>query len=193
MAVNLTKGGEVSLSKEAPGLTHVLVGLGWDPMKGGQDADLDASAFLLNAKGKVSSDSDFVFFNNKFSADGSVEGAEDDRSGGASDGDDDEEIKIDLGKVSANVEKIAISVTIHDAVARGQNFGMVENAYMRVVNATTGAEIVRYDLTGDFSKHDAIVFGEVYRSGATWSFRALGDGQTGGLMGICKLFGVNVG
>lgn len=192
MAVNLTKGGEVNLSKETPGLANVIVGLGWDPMVGA-DADLDASAFLLNSKGKVSVDADFVFYGNKFSADGAVEGAEDDRTGGASDGDDDEEIKIDLTKVSPGVSKIAITVTIHEAAARGLNFGMVENAYMRVVNASTGTEIVRYDLSGDFSNHDAILFGEFLRNGSAWTFRAIGEGKSGGLSNMCKTFGVNAG
>lgn len=192
MPVNLTKGGEVNLSKETPGLVKVIVGLGWDPLVGA-NADLDASAFLLNSQGKVSVDADFVFYGNKFSADGAVEGAEDDRTGGASDGDDDEQIKIDLSKVSPNVSRIAISVTIHEAAARGLNFGMVQNAYMRVVNQSTGTEIVRYDLTGDFSNHDAIHFGEFYRDGSAWSFRAIGDGKTGGLANLCKTFGVNAG
>lgn len=193
MAVNLIKGGEVSLSKEAPGLTLVQVGLGWDPTVSTKIADLDLSLFLLNSQGKVSQDLDFIFYNNKISVDGSVEGADDDRTGGTSDGDDDEVARIDLGRVSANIEKIAIAATIHGAAGNIENFGEVENAYIRVVNEKSGAEIVRYDLTGDYSRNNAVVLGEIYRAGATWSFRAVGDGHSTGLMGICKSFGVNVG
>jgi tellurium resistance protein TerD len=193
MAVNLNKGGEVSLSKEAPGLAQVQVGLGWDPIMTSKSADLDLSLFLLNSKGKVSQDLDFIFYNNKFSADGSVEGPDDDRTGGTSDGDDDEVAKINLGLVSAHVETITIAATIHGAAGNIENFGEVENAYIRVVNEESGEEIVRYDLTGDYSRNNGVVLGEIYRSGATWSFRAIGDGYSAGLMGICKAFGVNVG
>ncbi len=181
MAVNLTKGGEVNLSKEAPGLANVLVGLGWDPVREGQIADLDLSLFLLNSNGKVSKDEDFIFYNNLRSADGSVEGAKDDRTGDSSDGGDDEVAKINLATVPSTVEKIAFSATIHSAAGNVTSFGEVENAYIRVVNASNDAEIVRYDLTGDFSKNDGVVLGEVYRNGNSWAFRAIGDGHTGGL------------
>lgn len=193
MAVNLTKGGEVNLSKEAPGLTNVLVGLGWDPVREGQLADLDLSLFLLNSNGKVSKDEDFIFYNNKFSSDGSVEGAVDDRTGDSSDGGDDEVGKINLSAVPSTVDKIAFSATIFPQAGNVENFGEVENAYIRVVDASTDAEIVRYDLSGDFAKNNGVVLGEVYRSGNTWAFRAIGDGHTGGLASICKSFGVNVG
>jgi tellurium resistance protein TerD len=193
MAVNLEKGSTVSLSKENAGLTKVVVGLGWNPSETpGVDFDLDASAFLLSANGRVSSDGDFVFYGNKFSSDGSVEGAEDDLTGGSSDGDD-EEINIDLTKVSAQVDRIAITATIHEAASRGQNFGQVSDAYIRVVDASNGSEILRYDLSGDFARDDAVHFGELVRNGNTWDFRAVGEGKSNGLFGLCREFGVNVG
>lgn len=193
MAVNLEKGSTVSLSKENAGLTRVVVGLGWNPSEApGVDFDLDASAFLLSASGKVASDKDFVFYGNKFSADGSVEGAEDDLTGGSSDGDD-EEINIDLSKVAQEVNRIAITATIHEVVARGQNFGQVDDAYIRVVDASNDSEILRYDLTGDFARNDAVYFGELVRNGNSWDFRAVGEGKSNGLLGLCREFGVNVG
>ena len=192
VAVNLSKGGAVDLGKSNPGLTKVEAGLGWDPATGNVEFDLDASAFLLGSNGKVSSDSDFVFYNNKFSADGAVQGADDDRSGGNSDGGDDETIQIDLSKVSSSVQRIAITVTINDADVRGQNFGQVKNSYVRVVNATNNSEILRYDLSGDFSKNDAVIFGEFSRTGSGWEFKAIGEGRTGGLLTLCKEYGINV-
>ncbi len=191
MAVSLSKGGNVSLSKEAPGLTSIVVGLGWDPRAtDGQAFDLDGSVFLLNASGKVRSDSDFIFYNNKTSADGSVEHAGDNTTG-AGDGDD-ETVKIDLSRVPADIEKIAVCVTIHEADSRGQNFGQVSKAYIRVMNAAGGAEIARYDLSEDASTDTAMIFGEVYRHGGDWKFKAVGQGYAGGLAPLARNYGVNV-
>lgn len=191
MAVSLSKGGNVSLSKEAPGLTSIVVGLGWDPRAtDGQAFDLDGSVFLLNASGKVRSDSDFIFYNNKTSADGSVEHAGDNTTG-AGDGDD-ETVKIDLSKVPAEVDKIAVCVTIHEAETRNQNFGQVSKAYIRVMNAAGGAEIARYDLSEDASTDTAMIFGEVYRHGSDWKFKAVGQGYAGGLAPLARNYGVNV-
>lgn len=191
MAVSLSKGGNVSLSKEAPGLTSIVVGLGWDPRAtDGQAFDLDGSVFLLNASGKVRSDSDFIFYNNKTSADGSVEHAGDNTTG-AGDGDD-ETVKVDLSRVPADIEKIAVCVTIHEADSRGQNFGQVSKAYIRVMNAAGGAEIARYDLSEDASTDTAMIFGEVYRHGGDWKFKAVGQGYAGGLAPLARNYGVNV-
>lgn len=193
MAVNLSKGGAVDLGKSNPGLTNVNAGLGWDPVVvNGKDVDCDVSAFLLNSSGKVGSDSDLVFYNNEWSSDKSVQAAQDDRTGGSSDGGDDETMKIDLSKVSSSVERIALVCTIDEAASRGHNFGHVPNAYIRVVNQASNAEVLRYDLTGDFSKNDAVIFGEFRRVSGGWEFKAIGEGRSGGLMTLCKEFGVNV-
>jgi tellurium resistance protein TerD len=192
MGVSLSKGGNVSLSKEAPGLTAVLVGLGWDARTTtGQDFDLDASALMCGTSGKVLSDSHFVFFNNLHSPDGSVEHTGDNLTGEGEG--DDEVIKVNLTAVPGECDKIVFTVSIYDAEARGQNFGQVRNAYIRVVNQAGGAEIVRYDLSEDYSSETAMVFGELYRSGAEWKFRAVGQGYSSGLRGIAQDFGVNVG
>ena len=192
MAVSLGKGGNVSLSKEDPGLTKILIGMGWDTRStDGTDFDLDASAFLLAASEKVRDDNDFIFYNCLKSADGSVEHTGDNRTG-EGDGDD-EAIKVDLSRVSADVQKIAIAVTIHDAAARNQNFGMVSNAFIRIVNDLTNNEIVRFDLAEDASTETALVFGEVYRNGGDWKFRAVGQGYQGGLGPLAKNYGVSVG
>lgn len=191
MGVSLSKGGNVSLSKEAPGLTAVFVGLGWDVNTfSGGEFDLDASAILLNNTGKVISDQHFVFFNNLRSPDGSVEHTGDNLTG-EGDGDD-EVININLAGVPPEVERIVVVVSIYDADTRKQNFGAVRNAFMRVVNQAGGAEIARYDLTEDASVETAMVFGEVYRSGAEWKFKAVGQGYASGLRGIASDFGVNV-
>jgi tellurium resistance protein TerD len=191
MAISLGKGGNALLSGAVPGLRRVLVGLGWNARSTLGDAfDLDASAFLLAASGKVTSDSDFVFYNQTKSADGSVEHAGDNRTG---DGEgDDEVVKIDLSKVAPGVAKIAITVTIHDAAARRQNFGMVSGAFIRVVDEATGTEIVRYDLSEDFSVETALVFGEIYRHESGWKFRAVGQGFQGGLEALVVHFGVSL-
>lgn len=191
MAISLSKGGNVSLSKTAPGLTKIIVGLGWDTRAtDGAAFDLDASAFLLKADGKVRSDGDFVFYNQTKSPDGSVEHTGDNLTGEGEG--DDETIKVNLAGVPPEIEKIAISVTIHDAEARKQNFGMVSQAFVRVVNEADGKEIVRYDLSEDFSVETALTFGEVYRSSGEWKFRAVGQGFKGGLGPLAKNFGVSV-
>ncbi|MET8470931.1 TerD family protein [Streptomyces sp. NPDC006422] len=191
MGVSLSKGGNVSLSKEAPGLTAVVVGLGWDVRTTtGTDFDLDASAILTGADGKVRNDQDFVFFNNLKSADGSVEHTGDNLTGEGEG--DDEQVKVDLASVPADVDKIVFPVSIYDAESRQQSFGQVRNAFIRVVNQTGGAEIARYDLSEDASTETAMVFGELYRNGAEWKFRAVGQGYASGLRGIAQDFGVNV-
>ncbi|MCY0943340.1 MULTISPECIES: TerD family protein [Streptomyces] len=191
MGVSLSKGGNVSLSKEAPGLTAVLVGLGWDiRTTTGVDFDLDASALLVNASGKVPSDQHFVFYNNLKSPDGSVEHTGDNLTGEGEG--DDEVVKVDLATVPADVDKIVFPVSIHDAETRNQSFGQVRGAFIRVVNQAGGAEIARYDLSEDASTETAMVFGELYRSGAEWKFRAVGQGYASGLSGIAADFGVGV-
>ncbi|GAB3827785.1 TerD family protein [Dactylosporangium cerinum] len=191
MGVSLTKGGNVSLTKAAPGLTNVNVGLGWDVRTTtGADFDLDASALLLGADGKVLSDQHFVFFNNLKSPDGSVEHTGDNLTGEGEG--DDEMIKVNLGALGPEVDKIVFPVSIHDADARGQSFGQITNAFIRVVNAADSNELTRYDLTEDYSTETALVFGELYRNGAEWKFRAVGQGYASGLAGIAKDYGVNV-
>jgi tellurium resistance protein TerD len=191
MSVSLSKGGNVSLTKEAPGLTAVLVGLGWDVRTTtGADFDLDASALLVGTNGKILSDQHFVFFNNLVSPDGSVEHTGDNLTGEGEG--DDEAIKVNLAGVPAEVDKIVITVSIYDAEARGQSFGQVRNAYIRVVNQANDAEITRYDLSEDASSETAMIFGEVYRNGSDWKFRAVGQGYSTGLRGIAQDFGVNV-
>jgi tellurium resistance protein TerD len=191
VSVSLTKGGNVSLSKEAPGLTAVIVGLGWDVRSTtGADFDLDASAILLNAGGKVVSDKHFVFFNNLTSPDGSVEHTGDNLTGEGEG--DDETIKVNLATVPAEVARIVFPVSIYDADTRRQSFGQVTNAFIRVVNAAGEKEIARYDLTEDASTETAMLFGELYRNGPEWKFRAVGQGYASGLAGIARDFGVNV-
>ncbi|MFI0352624.1 TerD family protein [Actinomadura sp. 9N407] len=191
MGVSLSKGGNVSLSKEAPGLSAITVGLGWDiRTTTGADFDLDASALLLNESGKVPSDQHFVFFNNLKSPDGAVEHTGDNLTGEGEG--DDEQIKVNLGTVPAEVTRIAFPVSIHDADARSQSFGQVRNAFIRVVNQADNAELARYDLTEDASTETAMVFGELYRNGAEWKFRAVGQGYASGLSGVASDFGVNV-
>ncbi|MFI6152878.1 TerD family protein [Kitasatospora sp. NPDC051170] len=191
MGVSLAKGGNVSLSKEAPGLSAVIVGLGWDVRTTtGADYDLDASALLCNALGKVVSDQHFVFFNNLRSPEGSVEHSGDNLTGGG-DGDD-EQIKVDLSRVPSDVAKVVFPVSIYDADARLQNFGQVRNAFIRIVNQANGQELARYDLSEDASTETAMVFGELYRNGVEWKFRAIGQGYASGLRGIATDYGVNV-
>ena len=192
MAVSLAKGQKVDLTKTNPGLKEVLIGLGWDTNKydGGNDFDLDAAAVLLGANGKVTADADFVFYNNLKHTSGSVEHLGDNLTG-AGDGDD-EEIKIDLSKVPANIEKIDFTVTIHEADTRKQNFGQVENAFIRVVDASSNKELIRYDLGEDFSIETAVVVGELYRHSGEWKFQAIGSGFSGGLAALGRNFGVNL-
>ena len=191
MPGSLSKGGNVSLTKEAPGLSAVTVGLGWDiRTTTGAEFDLDASAIVLNNDGKVYSDRHFVFFNNTSTPDNSVVHTGDNRTGeGAG---DDEQINVNLAALPADVTRITFPVSIYDAVTRGQSFGQVRNAYIRVLNAAGGAEIARYDLSEDAATETAMIFGELYRSGAEWKFRAIGQGYASGLRGIAQDFGVNV-
>nr|WP_315248765.1 TerD family protein [uncultured Duganella sp.] len=191
MAISLQKGGNVNLSKEAPGLTKIVVGLGWDVRStDGSPFDLDGSAFLLKVDGKVRNDSDFIFYNNLKSSDQSVAHSGDNRTGDGAG--DDETVTIDLTKVPADVDRIAICATIHEGDARRQNFGMVQKAFIRTVNGTSNAEIARYDLSEDGSTESAMVFGEVYRNGGDWKFKAVGQGFKGGLGPLAGSFGVGV-
>ena len=191
MAISLQKGGNVNLSKEAPGLSNMVIGLGWDTRAtDGAGFDLDGAVFLVKTDGKVRSDADFVFYNNLKSTDGSVVHSGDNTTG-AGEGDD-ETVTIDLTKVPADVEKIVLAVTIHDAETRKQNFGMVSKAFVRCINAAGNAEIARYDLSEDSSTEAAMVFGEVYRAGADGKFKAVGQGFKGGLGPLAKSYGVNV-
>jgi len=191
MAVSLTKGGNVSLSKEAPGLKKILVGLGWDARASdGGDFDLDASAFMCNAGGKVRDDSDFIYYNHLKSQDGSIEHTGDNKTG-AGEGDD-EAIKMELDKIPAEVQKVVICVTIHEAASRKQNFGMVSNAFVRVVNQDGGKELARFDLSEEASIETAMIFAEVYRNGTEWKFKAIGQGFNDGLGPLARSMGVNI-
>lgn len=191
MAISLTKGGNVNLSKDAPTLTQMAVGLGWNPRAtDGQAFDLDAIAFLLKDDGKVRSDSDFIFFNNLKSADGSVEHTGDNRTG-EGDGDD-EIVKVDLTKIPADVTKVVFCAVIYDGQARNQNFGQVSDAYIRIVNSQGGSEVARYDLSEDSSTETAMIFGELYKHNGEWKFRAVGQGFAGGLGPLASSYGVAV-
>ncbi|QMU68267.1 TerD family protein [Streptacidiphilus sp. P02-A3a] len=191
MGVTLAKGGNVSLSKAAPNLTAVQIGLGWQARSTtGADFDLDASA-LLCSNGRVLRDEYFVFYNNLTSPEGSVQHMGDDLVGGTG-ADDDEVVKVDLATVPAEVDKIVFPVSIYDAEARLQSFGQVRSAYIRVVNQADGSELARYDLSEDASNETAMIFGELYRYNGEWKFRAVGQGYASGLRGIALDFGVNV-
>lgn len=199
MAITLTQGGNVSLSGSDPGLRRIVVGLGWQARETeGEEFDLDASAFLLDGKGKVPSKTWLVFYDNLLSPDGSVEHTGDHRTGNGdhvSDPDkaqDNETITVDLGRIPAEVQTVAITVTIHEADARKQNFGMVGNASIRIANRDTGREIAKYDLSEDYSVETAMIFGEVYRHNGEWKFRAVGQGYSGGLRAMCDHYGVPV-
>ncbi len=191
MPLNLSKGQKVSLTKENPGLKKVMVGLGWDvnAFDSGCDFDLDASAFLVGANGKCPSEKEFIFYSNLEHSSGSVKHMGDNRTG---DGDgDDEQIEVDLTLVPANIERIAITVTIYDADSRRQNFGQVSNSYCRIIDENTGAEIVHFDLGEDFSIETAIVVGELYKHGNEWKFNAIGSGFQGGLAALCAHYGID--
>ena len=192
MAVSLSKGQNVSLSKTDPSLKHILIGLGWDARSSdGQDFDLDASVFMTAESGKVPSDDYFVFYNQLKSPCGSVQHTGDNLTG---DGDgDDESVIVELEKVPANIKSLFVTVTIHDAETRRQNFGQVSNAFVRLVNHETGQEVLRFDLSEDYSTETAMVFGEVYRHNGDWKFRAIGQGYAGGLLALCNQYGVSVG
>ena len=191
MAVTLQKGQNVSLSKTDPSLQRVLIGLGWDARSSdGSDFDLDASLFLVKNKKKVPSDSHFIFYNQLVSPCGSVQHTGDNLTG---DGDgDDESLLVELGSIPSHIESLVISVTIHDADGRHQSFGQVRNAFVRLVNDETHAEILRFDLSEDYSTETAMVFGEIYRRNGEWKFRAIGQGYTGGLYALCVQYGVQV-
>ena len=192
MAVTLSKGQNVSLSKTDPLLKHILIGLGWDARSSdGQDFDLDASVFMTADNGKVPSDDYFVFYNQLKSPCGSVQHTGDNLTG---DGDgDDESVIVELEKVPDNIKSLFVTVTIHDAETRRQNFGQVSNAFVRLVNHETGQEVLRFDLSEDYSTETAMVFGEVYRHNGDWKFRAIGQGYAGGLLALCNQYGVTVG
>lgn len=191
MAVSLKKGQNVSLTKESPGLKTVCFGLGWDARKtDGTDFDLDASAFILDANGKVLSDQHFVFYNNLKDPSGAVTHSGDNLTG-AGEGDD-EQVTIELGAMIPDAAKVSFVVTIHEAEARRQNFGQVSNAFIRAVNAENDTEIARYDLTEDASIETVMIFGELYRHGDEWKFKAIGQGYEGGLSAVAKDFGVNL-
>jgi tellurium resistance protein TerD len=191
VAVSLTKGGNVSLSKEAPGLQSVRVGLGWDQrVTDGSAFDLDASVFLLNEAGRVRSDADFVYFNNLVGANGAVEHHGDNLTGEGEG--DDEAITVHLERMPPDIAKIIFGVTIYEGTERRQNFGMVANAFIRVLNSDGGVELARYDLSEDASTETAMIFGELYRHGAEWKFRAVGQGFSGGLGPLARSYGVNV-
>lgn len=192
MAVSLQKGGNVSLTKEAPGLSNITVGLGWDPrVTDGSEFDLDASVFLCGEDGKVITDKHFIFYNNAKSPDGAVEHMGDNRDGEGEG--DDEQVKVDLSSVPADVKKLVFAVTIHEAASRSQNFGQVANAFMRVVNQDGEKELARYDLSEDYSTETAMIFGEVYRHNTDWKFKAIGAGFEGGLGPLASSHGVNLG
>lgn len=192
MAVSLSKGGNVSLSKEAPGLAEVRVGLGWDArVTDGAEFDLDASVFVVGENGKVLNDTGFIFYNNKTSADGSIEHLGDNRSG-QGDGDD-EQVNVKLTGLAQDVKKLVFAVTIHDADARKQSFGQVSNAYIRVINKADGKELARYDLSEDASTETAMIFGELYRNGDEFKFKAIGQGFAGGLKPLAEAHGVSIG
>ena len=197
MAVSLSKGGKVSLAKVAAdagisgGLTKIMVGLGWDVNRydGGADFDLDAAAFMLAGTGKVRSSDDFIFYNQKVGP--GVEHMGDNRTGEGEG--DDEVINVDLNAIPADIEKVSFTVTIDQADTRNQNFGMVENSYIRVVDAASGTELIRYDLGEDFSVETAVVVADLYRHGGEWKFNAIGSGFSGGLAALCANFGVDIG
>ena len=192
MPVSLKKGQKVSLTKDNPGLTKVVVGLGWDvnAFDTGGDFDLDAAAFLLADTGKITKSEDFVFYGNLTHPSGSVKHLGDNRTG-AGEGDD-EQIKVDLSAVPADITKIAFTATIYEAEQRNQNFGQVSNAFIRIYNEETGEELLRYDLGEDFSIETAAVFGELYKNGSEWKFNAIGSGYQGGLAALCTNFGVEL-
>lgn len=191
MAINLSKGQKVELTKGNPSLKKLIVGLGWDVNQfDGADFDLDASAFLLGENGKVLNDQDFVFYGNLAHSSNSVKHLGDNLTG-EGDGDD-EQLTIDLSLVPQNILRIAFSVTIYDSEGRKQNFGQVSNAYIRVVDEMTNNEVIRYDLGEDFSIETAIVVGELYRHNGEWKFNAIGSGFSGGLSALCGNYGVEV-
>ena len=192
MAISLVKGQKIDLTKGNPSLKKVIIGLGWDTNRysGGYDFDLDASVFLVGSNGRTNHDEDFIFYNNLKSRNEAVIHTGDNRTGeGAG---DDEQILLEFAKMPVDVDKMAVTVTIHEALQRGQNFGQVSNAYVRVINEDTNEEVLRYDLGEDFSIETAIVVCEIYRSGSDWKFSAVGSGFQGGLAALCNNYGLDV-
>ena len=193
MAISLKKGQKIDLTKTNPGLSKILVGLGWDTNKydGGADFDLDASVFMVDASGKAPTENEFIFYNNPKHTSGSVEYMGDNRTGEGSG--DDEQINIDLSLVPANIDKIAFTVTIYDYENRKQNFGQVSNAFIRIVDINKNEELIRYDLSEDFSIETALVIAELYRNNGEWKVQAIGSGFSGGLSALCNNYGLNAG
>jgi len=191
MAISLQKGGNVSLTRTAPTLKRILIGLGWEARTtNGTAFDLDASMFMVGESGRVRSDADFIFYNQTHSSCGSVEHTGDNLTG---DGDgDDESMKVDLDKVPSSIHRLVIAVTIHEAESRKQNFGMVQEAFVRLVNMDDDVEVTRFDLSEDYSTETAMVFGEIYRHSGEWKFKAVGQGYAGGLYALATQHGVNV-
>ncbi len=191
MPISLTKGQKVDLTKGNPGLKNVMVGLGWDvnAFDSGSDFDLDAAAFLLGENGKCPTEKEFIFYGNLVHASESVKHMGDNLTGEGEG--DDEQILIDLGKIPGNISKIAFTVTIYDAETRRQNFGQVSNAYIRIVDESTGTELIRYDLGEDFSIETAVVVGEMYKNNGEWKFNAIGSGFQGGLAALCGHYGID--
>lgn len=190
MAINLSKGQKIDLTKTNPGLSKITVGLGWDTNKydGGKDFDLDVSVFLTNSINKVDKDTNFIYFNNKQNENASVVHTGDNRTG---DGDgDDEQVQVDLQNIPADVEKIAFTITIYEAEARSQNFGQVSRSYVRIVNDLNNEELIRFDLGEDFSIETGVVVGELYRHGGEWKFNAIGSGYKDGLSGLTRDYGL---
>lgn len=192
MPINLSKGQKVDLTKGNPGLKKIMVGLGWDvnAFDSGADFDLDASAFLVGANGKCPTEKEFIFYGNLSHPSEAVQHMGDNLTGEGEG--DDEQIEVDLTKIPANIEKIAFTVTIYDAEVRRQNFGQVSNAFIRIVDETTGRELIHYDLGEDFSIETAVVVGEIYRHNGEWKFNAIGSGFHGGLAALCGHYGIEV-
>lgn len=192
MAINLTKGQKVDLTKGNPGLKNIMVGLGWDvnAFDSGADFDLDAAAFMLGETGKCPTEKEFVFYGNLEHPSEAVKHMGDNLTGEGEG--DDEQIQIDLAKIPANIAKIAFTVTIYDAEVRRQNFGQVSNSFIRIVDESTGAELIKYDLGEDFSIETAVVVGELYRHNGEWKFNAIGSGFQGGLAALCAHYGIEV-
>lgn len=191
MGVSLSKGANVSLSRLSANLKNILIGLGWDARATvGDSFDLDAAVFMLESSGKVPSDAHFIFYNQPVSPCRSIEHTGDNRTG-AGDGDD-EAVKVNLSTIPAVCQRLVVTVTIHEAGARRQNFGQIGQAFIRIVNQETNEELARFDLSEDYSTETAIIFGEVYRHGNEWKFRAVGQGMSGGLEALCRQYGVNL-
>lgn len=192
MGITLSKGQKIDLTKTNPGLVKAVIGLGWDTNKysGGQQFDLDASAFLVDASNRCQNDHDFIFYNNLQHPSGAVVHTGDNRTG-EGDGDD-EQLIVDFSSIPAYVDRIGITVTIHDADLRNQNFGQVSNAFVRLADESTGQELLRFDLGEDFSIETAVVFCELYKHGNDWKFSAVGSGFSGGLAALCRNYGLEV-